>query len=494
MRYRHYLRERYQAMLGYMGELLITIGIIYLAPLLVIPFFPNELNLGISFLVVGSLTIGTGWFLSSRLQTHEQISLELAEGSVLILAAWLIAILIGTVPFMVVDNLNFTLAVFESCSGWTGTGLTIVDVTSTSKIILFYRSVIQLAGGAGFAIIAVSSIAAPGGLGLSTAEGRTEQLVPHIRESASIVVRIYAVYTILGVLALWVAGMSAFDAVNHGFGAIATGGFSTRIESIGYWDDPVIEAIIIVLMLFGTLNFLTAYTLFRGKLEPFIRNGEVRLVALLVPLMSGLLMLGVTIEVYEQFDKAIRVAIFEVISALTTTGYSSVTYGAWMPFGWLILTLAMVIGGGSGSTSGGIKQFRIYVLIKGLRWEFQRAFLPTHAVNEPVVWQGEERGFLTDTKVRGVALFVFLYTTVLMIGTGIVSLHGHSIDASLFEFASSLGTAGLSVGVTSPDAPLSLLWTLIVGMFLGRLEFFAVIIGIFKIASDAREWMAEGRQ
>lgn len=493
MRYRRYLRERYKALLGYMGEILIIIGIVYLIPLVILPLYPNEFKYSASFVAVGIASIIGGWILSARLRPTENISLELSEASVLILFAWLLAILIGTVPFMVVDGLNFTQATFESTSGWTTTGLSVVDVTTTPKIILFYRSVIQLAGGAGFAIIMISSIAAPAGMGLSAAEGRTEQLVPHIRESASIVMRIYMAYAIVGVLALWIAGMSFFDAINHAFASISTGGFSTRVESIGYWDSAIIEAIIIVLMLLGTLNFLTAYTLFKGKIGPFVRNGEVRLVAILIPIMSAALLMGVTIQAYDQLGKSLRVAVFEVVSALSTTGYSTVSYVPWEPFGWLILILGMVIGGGSGSTSGGIKHYRIYVLIKGLRWEFQRAFLPAHSVNEPIVWQGEDRGFLTDTKVRGVALFVFLYMAILMVGTGIVSLHGYSIDASLFEFASSLGTVGLSVGVTNSDAPSTLLWTETIGMFLGRLEFFAVIIGFFKIATDAREWLREGQ-
>ncbi len=493
MRYRRYLQDRYRAMLGYMGKLLIIIGAIYLTPLLVIPLYPDEWRYSLSFIAIGIATIAVGWFFSARLRPNEGFSLELAEGSLLIFLAWLFAISVGAIPFMAVSNLNFTLAIFESCSGWTGAGLSVVEVGTAPKIILFFRSVTQLAGGAGFAIIMVSSIAAPAGIGLSAAEGRNEQLVPHIRESASIVLRIYAVYTVVGVVALWLAGMSFFDAVNHGFAAVATGGFSTREASIGYWDSAVIEAIIIVLMLFGMLNFLTAYTLFKGKVKPFIRNGEVRLVALLLPIMSAALLMGAAIQIYDQFDEALRASIFTVVSALTTTGYSTVSYGPWPAFGWLVIIAIMIVGGGSGSTSGGIKQYRIYVLLKGLRWEFRRAFLPAHAVNEPVVWQGEERGFLTDSKVRGVALFVFLYMVVLMVGTCIVSLHGYSLDESLFEFTSTLGNVGLSVGVANPDAPITLLWTLIIGMFLGRLEFFAVIIGVFKIATDAREWLRQGR-
>jgi trk system potassium uptake protein len=152
----------------------------------------------------------------------------------------------------------FSRALFESVSGWTTTGLSVVDVTSAGPMILFWRSIIQLAGGAGLAIIMMSAIVGPTGVGISSAEGRSDQLVPHVRQSARLVLIIYTCYALPEPLAYRMAGMSLFDAVNHSFAAVSTGGFP-RVESIGYWDSTAIEAVTLPLMLLGNLSFVTAW-------------------------------------------------------------------------------------------------------------------------------------------------------------------------------------------------------------------------------------------
>ncbi|MGQ9889891.1 MAG: TrkH family potassium uptake protein, partial [Aggregatilineales bacterium] len=337
---------------------------------------------------------------------------------------------------------------------------------------------------AGFAIVALSAITGPSGIGLVAAEGRTEQLAPHVRRSAEIVLRLYLGYVIAGALALRLAGMGWFDAVNHAFTAVATGGFSTQPASIGHWQNPAIEAVIIALMLLGSLNFLTAFILFRRKLQPVVRNGEVRLVALVLPVAIALIAFSLAAAFQLEPLQALRTAAFEAVSALSGTGFNIVNYRSLNHFALLILIGLMTIGGGSGSTAGGIKQARIYMLYKGIAWEFRRAFLPAHTVNEPVLWQGESRSFLDDRRLRQVALFVATYLSVFFAGSAWVAAHNFDLEEALFEFASALGTVGLSIGVTAPDAPATLLWGLIVGMFLGRLEFFAVFIGALKLVSD----------
>ena len=317
------------------------------------------------------------------------ISLSLPEGSVIVVLSWLVAIVVGTIPFMLIQGLNFTQAMFESTSGWTTTGLSVVDVTQASRLILLYRSNIELAGGGGFAIIALAAISGLSGAGLTSAEGRTEQLAPNVRRSAKLVLSIYSGYAVVGILALWLAGMGWFDAVNHSFAALSTGGFSTRTDSIGYWDSPAVEAVTIVLMLLGTLNFLTSYFLLRGKLKAVFRNGEVRLMALVVPLCALIIFFGIAVNLYETLSKGIRVAIFETITALSTTGFSTVGYRDWNSLGWTILIILMLIGGGTGATAGGIKQFRIYALYRALLWEVKRMLQPKNTVTEPNYWQGD---------------------------------------------------------------------------------------------------------
>ena len=144
----------------------------------------------------------------------------------------------------------------------------------------------------------------------------------------------------------------------------------------------------------------------------------------------------------------------------------------------------MLIGGGTGATAGGIKQFRIYALYRGVIWEVRRQLLPKDAVTEPDVWQGETRRFFSDRQMRQISMFVFLYLGIYLTGSAVIAAYGYSLPESLFEYASALSTVGLSVGVTAPDAPIALLWTEIAGMFLGRLEFFPVFVGLIQIYQD----------
>ena len=484
MRYPEFLRQRYRAILGYTGLLSLIASLLILSPLLLLVVHTGEISTAWGFVLPGLGLALPGFWLWRRLAPRAAVSLTMQEGAVIVVLTWLLVILVGAIPFVVVSGLPPTQALFESTSGWTTAGLSVLDVGAASPLILFYRSVLQLAGGAGLAIVMLSALAGPVGPGLTVAEGRSEQLLPHVRRSAKLVLTLYTGYVAAGIVALRLAGMGWFDAVNHAFSALSTGGFSTRAESIAYWQSPAIEAVIIVLMLLGTLNFLTAYTLLRGKVRAVARNSEVRQTLLLLVVGGMLLLFGVTGGLYPTFQERIRVAVFNAVSALSTTGFATVDYRQWNGLGWLVLILLMLVGGGTGSTAGAIKQYRIYVLYKGLIWEFRRRFLPRSAVTEPHLWRGEQRQFLSDRHLRRVALFVFLYLAVCLVGSGVIAAYGYSLQEGLFEFASALGTVGVSVGVTAPGAPSGVLWTEMVAMVLGRLEFFTVVVGLLRLASD----------
>ena len=484
MRYPEFLRRRYRAILAYTGLINLVAGVLILSPLILLPFYPRELPHSWGFLLPGLLLGLPGWLLWRRLRPQNAASLSWQEGAVIVVLTWLSVIVVGSLPLLAISRLNIPHALFESTSGWTTAGLSVLDVDRASPLILFYRSVTQLAGGAGLAIIMLSALAGPVGPGLSVAEGRSEQLLPHVRRSTRLVLTLYAGYAVAGILALYAVGMSWFDAINHAFAAISTGGFSTHTESIAYWQSPAVEGVIIILMLLGTLNFLTAYTLFQGKFRVVARNSEVRQSAAIILLAVAVLLLAGTGHLYPSLGQGLRVSVFNVVSALSTTGFATVDYGAWNGLGWLVLILLMLMGGGTGSTAGGIKQYRIHVLIKGLVWEFRRLLLPRSAVTEPYVWQSEERRFLTDGHLRQVGLFVFLYLAVFFLGSGLLTAQGYPLQDSLFEFASALSTVGISVGITGPDAPAGVLWVEMAGMILGRLEFLAVIVGLVRLFGD----------
>jgi len=488
------LKQRYRAILSYTGSILLLASLLMLAPLLALAVCPEESAYSMGFILPAIVLGGIGAVSWRTLRPRKPTVLTVQDGGVIVLLSWIVVFLFSSWPFVVVQELGFTQAVFESVSGWTTTGLSVIDVAGTTHVILLWRSIMQLAGGAGLAIIMLAAIAGPRGPGLSVAEGRSEQLVAHVRESGKLVLVIYGGYALVGVLAYRVAGMGLFDAVNHAFTAISTGGFSTKPDSIGHWDSPAIEAVTIPLMILGNLNFLTAYLLLHGKFKPVRRNGEVRLMAMLLPACAILLFLLVSRGAYAALGKGVRVAIFETVAALTTTGFSTTSYANWNSIGFLILMVLMLIGGGTCSTAGGIKQYRVYLLFKSLVWEVRRRFLPRTAVVANYVWQGERKEFVTDRRVREVAVFSFLYLAMYVVGAGILAAHGYGLKESLFEFASALGTVGLSVGVTAASSPVGVLWAEILGMFLGRLECLVIVVSVCKIVRDSHAMLVQRRR
>jgi trk system potassium uptake protein TrkH len=484
MRFDINLKSKYQIIAAYSGFIFILVGIIMLFPIIVMLFCPEELLYAKDFLISSLISTGFGSILWFTFRNRQSVVLTVMEGGVIVLFSWVFTCFISSLPFVFILHLNFTQAIFESVSGWTTTGLSVLNVSRAPHCILLWRSIMQLAGGAGLVIIMLSAIAGPSGPGLSVAEGRDTQLVPNVRRSAKLVANIYISYAVVGIVAYVLSGMSIFDAINHCFAAISTGGFSTRVESIGYWNSSIVECVSLFLMFFGNLNFLTAYLLFTRKLRAVSKNGEIRLFAFLFAVATPTLLFLVTLPLYQNFGKSLRVAVFEGISALTTTGFSTVSYSNWNGIGFLILIVLMLIGGGAFSTAGGIKQFRIYILSKSIQWRFRRAFLPKTAITDNSVWFGEVEESINDNRISQISSFVFLYLMVYVVGVAILTAHGYNLRDSLFEFASALGTVGFSIGVTQASAPPLVLWSETIAMFLGRLEFFVVIISIVKIVRD----------
>ncbi len=493
MREGSYLRQRYRTILSYTGFILLLCAGLMLTPLLALIAWGGESSQVWAFLIPAGIMGALGLAAWRLLRSRDEVVLNAHEGGVIVLLSWVIVCIFSAWPLMAITGLNFTQAVFESVSGWTTTGLSVVDVTQAGAVILLWRSIMQLAGGAGLAIIMLSAITGPTGPALSVAEGR-EQLVPHVRQSAKLVVMIYSGYAVVGIVALRLAGMNWFDAVNHSFAAISTGGFSTRTESIGYWDSAAVEAVTIPLMIMGNLSFVTAWMLLRGKFRAVGRNGEVRLMGVMIPLCAILLFLLTTRGLYPSLGKSARVAIFETVTALTTTGFSTVGYGNWDSFGWAAMIVLMLIGGGTCSTAGGLKQYRVYLMWKSVVWQLRRTLLPRTAVTENHVWEADRKVFVNDTRLRQIGTFAFLYLLTFATGTAILAAYGYGLKESLFEYASAVGTVGLSIGVTSPAAPSGVIWAETIGMFLGRLEFFVILASAAKLFRDiwtmAAKWKA----
>ncbi len=489
LRNQEYLRQRYAAIASTIGIILLMGGLLMLSPLLVLLVDREEVAHAVCFVKPAGSMVLAGWALWRGFRRQIEHTLTISEGGIVVVVSWTLVILFSAWPFTSILGLSYPRSIFEAVSGWTTTGLSVVDVATAGKMVLLWRSVIQLAGGAGLAILMMSALVGPVGVGITSAEGRGEQLAPHVRQSARLVLIIYMGYALSGIASYRVVGMTWFDAVNHSFAAISTGGFSTYVENIGYWDSASVEAVSVVLMILGNLSFVTAWFFWRGKLRLVMKNGEVRLMAIVIPVSIAATFVWTTRALYPHLGKAVRVAVFETVSALTTTGFSSVAYDHWNGFGIFMLIVLMLIGGGTCSTAGGIKQFRVHLMWRMLCWELRRQILPRVAVSECAVWEGDKRVFVDDSRVRQILVFIFVYMAIYVLGVMILCACGFQLGDSLFEFASALGTVGLSIGVTSAGMPDAALWAETIAMFLGRLEFFVVFVSLYKMAEDGRRML-----
>lgn len=481
MRGREHLLLRLRSILSCVSLLMVPAGAVMALPALAALVRAEEGRLAVWFLLPGlSVTLAgvVGW---RRLRPAGELTLSMSEGMTVVALAWFLMCTVGAVPLAGAAGLNLTQAVFESVSAWTTTGLSVVNVEAAAWSVLIYRSLLQLAGGAGFVIVALSALVGPAGTGLPSAEGRQDQLVPNAQRSARLVARMYGGLALAGWVLLWLAGMDGFAAFNHSCTAVSTGGFSTSAASVGAWDSPIVEGVCMALMMLGNTSFVTTWALLTGRLRQVFRATEIRLFLLLTP-AAAVVLLSSTLERSSSWSKAVRVAVFEAVSAFTTTGFSTTSYSGWPSAAILLLIVLMMVGGGAGSTAGGLKQLRVAVLLTAARDEVRRRLLPTGTVVQSHVEQGGRRSVVDGEVVRSTAGFAVLYGVTFLAGMLALCAYHLPLDEAAFEMASALSTVGLSVGVTSPTCPDGVLWTLTVSMFVGRLELVAVLVGLASCA------------
>ena len=454
----------------YLGGIVIIIGF-SLAFTAAIAVFLGEMQHTRAFAIPAVVSLVAGILLYAPVRHRGMQPLNLRDSMSIVVAGWIFAFLISAWPFVLGGIAPFRLALFESVSGWTTTGLSVMVEEQLPRTYLFWRSFMQYLGGAGFAIAMLSSIIGPIGVGLSRAEGRQEVL-PMIRQSSATMGLIYLSYGLIAALGFRIFGMGWFHAVNHAMAALSTGGFSTMGDSIGSWNSFPLEMFTLVVMIAGNINFMTHHHLLRGNFKQAFRNPDVKVFGATAAAAVAFMLIAPAVSA------SLRTTVFQVLSALSTTGFSTVDLSGWSETSLGLLIVLMIIGGGINSTAGGLKQRRIYLMVKSLSWHLREAILPRRAVVSHSI---EDHGHVVDvedTQLRQVANLAFLYVGTLMSAALIISAYGYPLTEALFEAASSVGTVGLSVGITAPDAPAGVLWVQKVCMFLGRLEFFAILVAL----------------
>ena len=428
--------------------LLIESGILLLCAL--IPVFYGEDDL-FGF-IMGSLTsgcVGMTALYIGKSSKHKEGAMTRRDGYIVVALSWVLFSIFGSLPFYISGYLpSFTDAYFETMSGFTTTGATIIqDVEVIPHGLLFWRSLTQWIGGLGivFFTVAVLPIFGVGEVQLFAAEaiGPTHsKLHPRISVSGRWIITVYVLITVLCAIALRFCGMGVFDSVNHALTTAATGGFSTKNASIAYFNSHSVEYVITFFMFLSGINYgLLFFVIFRGKVHKLIEDTQFKWYLMFLLIFTFIVGVSLFISTPYNGSSALRNALFHVTAIITTTGFTSTDYTQWPPFIWMTLGLCMYFGACAGSTTGGMKSIRIAILLKSMRNEFNRilhpnAILPVR-VNGKVIPPSTRQSVLTFSIFFFALVFIgwFFY---LAIGIDIAEAYGISLSC--------LSNIGLTIG------------------------------------------------
>ena len=409
------------------------------------------------------------------------------EGYVIVAMVWVVFSAFGLLPYYLSGQVgSFTDAWFESMSGFTTTGATIIpDLEVITHGLLFWRSLTQWIGGMGIIVLSIAILPIFGlnGMQLYAAEvsGLTyEKVSPRISDTAKMMWSIYVLLTVSEVVALWLCGMDVFDAVCHSFSTIATGGFSTHNNSLEFYDSAAIHYTVTLFMFVSGINFVLLIYLLRGKVRNFFQDEELRWDSVAVLVFAVMLTLGLYIArpgwTGLHMERAFRDSIFTVISSMTSTGYTISDYMYWPVVAWVVIFFLMLTGACAGSTAGGIKWVRLSIILKNGVAEFQRRIHPNAII--PV--KLNEKAVPQQT-INNIMAFLNFYVFIIAVTVVIFCASGVNFDESIGAAVSAIGNVGISIGQFGPagtyaEFPTVAKWVMSFVMLIGRLEIFTVLL------------------
>jgi trk system potassium uptake protein TrkH len=422
---------------------------------------------------------GFAWYKTSRASK----SLGKREGYLIVSLVWVVFSIFGALPFVISGYIpSFTDAFFETMSGFTTTGASILnDIESLPKGLLFWRSITQWMGGMGMIVmsLAILPMLGIGGMELFVAEvpGPTaDKLHPRVRQTAKRLWGIYAAFTLVEVILLMFGGMNLFDAVNHAFTTMATGGYSTKQASIA-GESAYIQYVITLFMFIAGVNFSLSYYALKFKFHKVFSNEEFRSYVGFIMVFTIALTTILFIRNYDSgLEKAFRDSLFQVVSIITTTGYVTVDYLGWGTLGIALVFTMMFLGGSAGSTGGGIKIVRVVILFKNSFLEFKRLLHPKAIIPVRLNHRAVDQKIVTN-----VLAFIVFYILTFAAGTIIMAGLGMDLDSAMGAVIASLGNIGPGIGSVGPVENFAHIhwfgkWVLSFLMLMGRLELFTVMI------------------
>jgi trk system potassium uptake protein TrkH len=464
------------------GILLVILGAFMLIPFFVQIIYDEQNN---AFLSSSSITVFIGILLVLA-NLEDERKLNLQQAFLLTTLSWLSIAIFGSIPFLLSGlNLSFVDAFFESMSGITTTGSTIItNLDNSPKSVLIWRALLQWLGGIGIIVMAITILPLLniGGMQLFRMENSdAEKILPKTREVTLIISSIYIALTVACGTSYWLGGMSIFDGVSHAMTTIATGGFSNYSESIGYFQSPKIETISIIFIILGSIPFIAYLKFVKGNKNIFFKDSQIKGLIYIIVVSVFLMLLYLNIGNKEySFLESLRISTFNVVSILSGTGYVTDDFSAWGKFPLMFFLFLMFIGGCAGSTTCGIKIFRFQILGYFIINQLKKLVYP-HGIFS-IKYNNEK---ISNTFIYSIITFIFIYFFIFFILATLLSLNGLDFITAISGSASAISNVGPGLGeIIGPNGNFSNLpnfskLSLSLGMLLGRLELFAVLILFF---------------
>jgi trk system potassium uptake protein len=463
-----------------LGFLLIAEGFFIMACTLVSLFYHE--NDSLQIFISGLITSVFG-FVSWVLTRNGSKNISIRDGYIIATSGWLLLSFFGALPFFISRAIpSFTDAFFETISGYTTTGATILTrVESLTHGILFWRSLTQWLGGMGIILLslAVLPVLGIGGMQLFTSEisgAVSDKLHPRISDTAKRLWIIYIVFTLAEILFLRIGKMNFFDAVCTSFSTLSTGGFSTKSMNIAFWESPYLQYVIILFMFIAGTNFTLSYFGFHFQFRKILKNDEFRYYLGLIASFTLVITFLMVLTMEQPLEHSFRNSFFQVVSIITTTGFITSDFSLWTPVLWALIIVLMFFGACVGSTGGGMKIMRILLITKNGMHELIRLVHPKAII--PVRFNGS---VVYPDIITNVLAFVCLYLLSMVISMVVLSIMGYNLDTSLGVAVSMIGNVGPGLGSFGPLQNYSHLpdigkWFLSFLMLVGRLELFTVLV------------------
>lgn len=463
----------------YSGYVCILIGLFMLAPIITALAYhdaPTYLN---AFIISSAISIAIGIILFTSFRSRQLTQLSLKGSLIFVLSIWGITALLAGLPYFVSGDLGFIDSIFQGMSGITTTGFSLIPAEETSFSICLWEALTQWFGGLG--IIVLLLVVVPSSVSLKRlyfAEGKTEQMTPNIKHTIMIFIKLYLLLTAIGIVLYLLIGLDLFDAICYCFCGIATGGFSVDANHVEHFSQPLMQLVTIIIMILGSTNFVLLYRLFKGNTKQLFKDEEVKAMAIIIIFGTVLIALSLYFGGYYHQDivKIFSHSLFQVVSVMSSTGFTTTDITAWPSFCYHILIILMFIGGSVCSTSGGLKIYNIVVMIKSIWWEVQTMLLPKNTIIVKKIYHDNKYRDVSNDNIRTILIYIIAYILIFLVSSMIILLFCNNLEIAYSLAASSLGNTGVGPDYFSITMPLPIKIIMIIDFWVGRIGVWPLLL------------------